>query len=280
MSRPSQYFFKKIRPAKTTGFLILCLCFLLGLTSGCLNLKKWYHPQKKPSDFALDHRECELIAEQAAKDRSLSGKKINFEVYQKAYNSCLLRKGWANHPQQRPSGATNQDSQWIQVSWDKNARRLKGPGNCCNIPDTFSLDETETAVQGNLSTRIYSFADKNGIYLKLYFQKSQGTDFEKSPFPVTEPFFRYDAGYNREFDFSWSVFCGKFKGNWVAGLGSYRLFSDEQRLIAVLTAPLPAPETDPPPGLRLSKAQYQAIEKFLEQNLAWYQNLVAPRPGS
>lgn len=280
MSRNNFGLFKKMHSLHPFAPLLSVLCILPVLFCACLPSKTWYHPRKKPSAFALDHRECAQIAEQAARDRSLSGEKINFELYQKAYNSCLLRKGWANHPQQPPSGATNQDSQWIPVSWDAAEHRLHGPGTSCTIPDTFRLDQTEKTVQGNLSTRIYSFADKNGTYLKLYFQKSQGTDFEESPFPVAEPFFRYDAGYNREFDFSWSVFCGKFKGNWVAGLGSYRLFSDEQRLIAVLTAPLPAPETDPPPGLRLSKAQYQAIEKFLEQNLAWYQNLVAPRPGS
>ena len=61
--------------------------------------------------------------------------------------------------------------------------------------------------------------------------------------------------YFGELGLRWTVFAGKFKGEWVAGIGAYLIVDKNRRITFVLTRNISAPENTPPGGLRLTKKQ-------------------------
>lgn len=76
-----------------TGRLILPLLCSLLLITGCAS-PRWYHPTGTQADFDRDDADCRHLAEEMARQGTVTGR-ANFELYVKAYESCLFSRGWS-----------------------------------------------------------------------------------------------------------------------------------------------------------------------------------------
>lgn len=251
----------------------LLVCLLLFL-SGCGTKERWYKSGHYQADFDKDSLECETIAREMARQATMTGKSEDPAIFVSSFNNCLSKKGWSNHPQ------TIQDL----PGQEKNTRlavpdqgKVQGFGRTIQMPQGFTLLAESSQVAGPFTAQNFQWAGDDSTFITVVFQKTTTQSFDPIDYVVVDPFFLYERGKDEKKPdlLRWAVFAGEIKKNWVVGLGSYVLVNKNERIIVVVTRPLPNPEAEPLPGLRLGKRQREAAERFMEKWLAW---LIATLP--
>jgi hypothetical protein len=246
------------------GKIIICY-FLICMLCACGAGPMWYKQGATQADFNKDEQECLLIAHELARQATVSGERENLEIFIKSYNNCLFQKGWSHIPptQQNTSTGTNT----ILAKIDQNC--IQAFGKKISLPAGFKLLNENKRVFGPTLIHSFFFQGPGPAFINFIFQQSLDLNFEPADYPVKEPFFIYDKGCEKEENIRWSVYCGQIKNEWIVGLGSFILIKDSQRIIVVITSPLP-PRTSPPPkGLRLTKNQKDAAERFETKWKKW-----------
>ena len=255
-------------------------CLALGgllLLVACGGGTRWYNADRGQAAFERDAAECERFADQYARDHTASGRNRNLELYIKAYNDCLFAKGWSQvPPQQQGVSAATSDQSPSQGTFANGT--LTAFGLSLPLPANSTLVRQDSGVYGPLRQTTWFFQLPEQRYLNCIVQKNVTLGFEREPFPAENPYFVYDRGrgeYAGAAELDWTLFCGRLGAGWVAGWGGYFRIDSRHRLVVTLTDSLPASASAPPPELRLSQAQYTAMEDFVHWvTRLWPQALV------
>ena len=243
---------------KKTINLILIIGVTL-LISGCSSGPKWYKPGCNQVDFNLDNLECRISAEEIARQATLTGEKIDLEVFERVYHNCILSKGWTHTP---PGSKKVKAVTLAEVHGDIAVvfgHRLK-------IPHGLNLISNQISGFQNLRMQALFFRGDGPVFLNMIVQETLSGKFEPIDYPVNEPFFIFEKGPNEKDPdrLRWTVFAGQFKGAWVAGIGAYLLVDNTRRITFVLTRNISVPEKTPPRGLRLTKKQKTEVTAFAD----------------
>jgi hypothetical protein len=247
--------------------------FLICMLSSCGGGQMWYKQGATQADFNLDAQECEIIAHELARQATVSGERENLEVFIKSYNNCLFLKGWSHIPPNQKAG--NQKQANFNLA-KINQNSIEAFGKRFNLPKEFKLLKENKSVFGPTLIHSFFLQGTGPTFINLIFQQSLDLDFEPADYPVEEPFFLYDRGSEEEKNIRWSVYCGQINDEWIVGLGSFFLISEKERIILIVTSPLPQQTTPPPKGLRLTKKQKDATEKFVKSWKEWILNTFSP----
>ena len=250
--------------------MLICSLFLCGCsaTSGT-----WYKPGHYQADFDRDCVECELLAEDMARQQSVTGRSRNLEVYIKAYNSCLFSKGWSDRPLDTVHTKQTVSPQVRQAMCTLQNDMLRGFGYEITLPSGFSVLYQKPSVYGPTQTLSTLSEGPEQSFLNVIFQQSDSLAFEVTDYPVKSPYFLFDSSHP-DVEPQWSAFCGPSDSEWIAGVGTYVNISDSKRIILIATTALPGPVEPVPQGLRLDKGQYNAMRAFTEKTTAWLHNRV------
>lgn len=245
--------------------LLMCLLFFL---SGCGGKVQWYKPHHFQTDFDRDNLECETIAHELARQATMTGKGEDLATFIGSYNNCLSRRGWSNTPPavQNSEGQIKSPPDAVLAQG-----KIHGFGKTVAIPQGFTLLAETSQVAGPIAAQNFQWQGDDSTFIHLIYQKIAAKSFDPIDYVVVEPFFLYERGKdkNKPDLLRWAVFAGEIKKSWVVGLGSYVLTNKDKRIIVVVTRSLPPPEASPPAGMRLSKGQQEAAERFMEEWLGW-----------
>jgi hypothetical protein len=245
------------------------------MLAGCAGrMQHWYNPGETQVDFDRDAQECDIIAREFARQATLTGNRQDPETYVRTYNNCLYAKGWSVLPPGSDSPAGGPPP----AAFEKNGT-VKGFGEAFTVPTGFVLKSNVTRTYGPTLMQNLFFQGPEQSYINFTFQKGLTRDFAPADFPAREPFFLYEQGALRKDPdrLRWTIFFGNLKNSWVAGLGGYLLLDDRQRVLIVVTKPLPPRNEKPLPGLRLDSGQIKAMEKFRAAWLPWLKSTAGPR---
>jgi hypothetical protein len=246
----------------------ICLIILIAVVSGCGGQQQlWYNPGRTQMDFDRDSQECGIIAGELARQATLTGRKEDPQTFTLVYNNCINSKGWSTAPALQPSAGVNVAQPFLALynpdgTIEAFDRQLK-------VPDGFIL--LADGVQGHGDTILQNLLFQKGdLFINYTVQKSRGRKFAPTDYPVPEPFFLYEQGKNgRKPHLHWAIFTGHIQDSWVTGLGGYFLLGKRERISIVVTRPLPEAGGQTPTGLRLAPDQFQAVEQFRGEWLAW-----------
>jgi len=245
-------------------FLILLLVAAL-LLQGCAASKQtWYKQGGTQREFDTDAKECGIIAKQQALLDSENGDRINPLTYADHYQHCIISKGWSTvqpveNLNQKQAGATSP----LAVLHDN---QLDAFGHRIELLAGTQLQSKSLRAIG--PTKIESFFFKTADdYLNILLQQSDTASFQSIDYPVKDTYGLYTSGVHN--NVRWSAFWGKIGEEWVKGIGSFLLYSSNQRAIVVITGQLAPPEGVPPEGLLLTANQQQEMQQFVEQWQPW-----------
>jgi len=249
---------------------VLLVCLLVFL-SGCGTKHRWYKPDHYQADFDKDALECETIAREMARQATMTGKSEDPATFISSFNNCLSKKGWSNAPQTIQKLPEQEKSAPLAVL---EQGKVQGFGKAIQMPQGFTLLAESSQVAGPFTAQNFQWTGGDSTFIQIVFQKTTAQSFDPIDYVVAEPFFLYERGKDEKKPdlLRWAVFAGEIKKNWVVGLGSYVLVNKNERIIVVVTRPLPNPEASPPPGLRLNKEQRDAAELFMKE---WLGRLIA-----
>jgi len=257
------------RPAKNIFFFrsafLICLLVFLG---GCGEKVRWYKPHHYQTDFNRDSLECEAIAHEMARQATITGKDEDLVTFIASYNNCLFRRGWSNNPPAAQNSEGQITAPPLAVS---EQGKIQGFGKTVAMPKGFTLLAETSQVAGPIAAQNFQWRDDASTFINIIYQKAATKSFDSIDYVVVEPFFLYERGRDRKKpDFlRWAVFAGEVGKSWVVGLGGYVLAGNNERIVVVVTRPLPGPEALPPPGLRLSKGQRDAADDFMKTWEVW-----------
>jgi len=247
------------------------IIFLL-LLQGCASSPQtWYKPGGTQREYDLDVRECEVIAEQQALQRSENGRRYDPMTYGDLYQRCITAKGWSTAPaaaQQPQTEASPAPALGMRTD-----NRLSAFGLDFTLPEDARLISSNRQTVGPTRLETFMF-QTGGDFMNIIFQESEEATFNLIDYPVSPPYQLYTSGWGT--NLRWSAFWGEINGEWVRGIGAFFTVSKKQRTIVVITAPLAAPGETPPEKLHLAHNQYQEMESFVEQWRPWVEDQ-APR---
>ena len=244
---------------KTIALIVMIGAALL--MSGCSASQKWYKPDCGQVDFNLDDLECRLSAEEMARQATLTGEKTDLEVYVRAYSNCLFAKGWTHTaPGSKPKKEPPETLAAIHGD------RAVLFGRQLKMPPGLHLVRNRISSSQGLKSQTLSFRGDGPVFLTMIVQETLSRKFAPVDYPVDEPFFVFEKGADGKNPdrLRWTVFGGKFKGAWVAGIGAYLRVDQNRRITFVLTRNISDPESAPPTGLRLTKKQYLEVTAFAD----------------
>lgn len=252
----------------------ILLFFILIITSCTSTPDLWYKTEATQSDFNLDSRECEIIAEQFALQQSETGKRIDPVNFMQQYLQCLNGKGWS---QTKPETTQNHDQSPFpkaELSIEQKERSLSGFDHHISLPDDFSLLSRHETRIGPTVMEQFFWQGEDNTFINLIFQQNNETTFELTLYPVTDPYQLYTSGSGQKAKnlLQWSTFVGKIKDEWVMGIGAFYLANKNQRLIIVITKNLDSPSAPAPANLILSSNQHEQIEAFSSQWTSWLES--------
>lgn len=250
---------------------VLVLLLLALFANACSG--KWYHPVKGEADFKTDKQECITTAQNAGLAASYYGQRVELNAYNKALSNCLYQKGWTTAP----------------TTVETRKKMVSGPLSTRLDDTTFLFGKQEIALpQGAKVLRQYISSygslvietlEIEGIFKdisfsgRILFQQSFGSEnFEKLPYPVIKPFFLYSFPHAPP-GLAWRSFVGKLDGAWYGGMGAYLRISKKLRVILIMTTELPLREKPYAPTARISFAQAETMERFLEMAGPWYEKM-------
>ncbi|MFK5953150.1 MAG: hypothetical protein QM498_08830 [Desulfobacterium sp.] len=241
---------------------ILIILFLALLMSGCSSSsgQKWYKPGCNQNDFDFDSMDCNRSAKEIARQATLTGNGIDYDVLGTAYINCITSRGWnPTHPDAEPKNIEPIELANI----DKNTLAIFD--HQINIPPSFKLNQNQIYSHEDIRSQAISFQAQGPVYLNLTIQESLSQKFVPTDYPVKEAFIVYDKGPQNNQDASqlrWTVFTGNIKEKWVTAIGGYFLLNPNQRITFTMTQNMgPSPDI-PPPGLSITRTQKQKIETF------------------
>ena len=243
----------------SAGILLLLSIVILG---GCSsNAGLWYKPGAGQVDFNLDDQECRQSAQETAREATLTGKKINPELYATAYTNCLFAKGWTHTP---PGTLTTTHT------LPRSMAKVEGKSihifdRIFELPADMVVLKNQTASTAGVQTQTIFFQGPGSAYLNLIIQHTTQRTFESRVYPVQPPLLIFDRGEqkNSKIHMNWTIFAGEFQADtWVCGLGAYMILDKTRRITLVLTRNIAAPDTAPPPGLTLTRHQKDQVATF------------------
>ncbi len=253
---------------------LLTSFLLLLLLQGCASPHQtWYKAGGTQREFDLDARECEVIAEQQALQKSENGRRYDQLTYAELYQRCITAKGWGTLPPQAAQGQPEQEPLPAPALGKLSDNRLAAFGIDFALPeDALLLSEKKQTVG---LTHLDSFMFRTGGgFMNFILQESEEATFNPIDYPVSPPYQLYTAASAA--NLRWAAFWGAVNGEWVKGIGAFFTVSEKQRAIVVITAGMAAPEETPPENLHLAHNQYQEMEAFIHQWQPWLEKQ-APR---
>jgi len=241
---------------------VFLLCLVIFMLSGCAKQKIWYKAGNNQADFDLDNRECVRIAKEIGRQATITGKRINFDVYNTSYNNCIFSSGWTHNP----PGTQHKQLQPVAMAKVKD-NEIHVFDRLVTLPIDFQLINNQIGRVADIKVQTLFFKGKGPVYLNMTMQEASSRQFDLGDYPVMDPFFIFEKGTADETKkpVYWTVFSGDFKGIWVAGIGAHYLVDKNKRINFVLTKDIPSQNESPPEGLRLSKIQKEAVESFSDQ---------------
>jgi len=241
---------------------IFLLCGMALWVSGCGSSKMWYKSGNSQVDFDLDHNECRRIAEEVSRQATVTGAKINLEVFNTSYNNCLFSRGWTH----TPPGGEQKNVQPVVMAEVK-GNEIYVFDRVLALPAGFALVSNQVSGFEDVRIQTLFFQGEGPVYLNMTVQEAFSRQFDPVDYPVNDPFFVFEKGKagNKKRPVNWTVFSGDFKGEWVAGIGAYYLVDKNKRINIVMTSAIPSQKEFPPKGLRLTKFQKMAVEAFSDE---------------
>lgn len=249
------------------GMAFLCVMGVLLVCGGCAAPKMWYKQGHNQADFDLDHRECQIIAEEIGRQATITGKKADLDVFAATYTNCIFSRGWTR----TPPGEEKKNVQAAPLAKiDKT--RIHVFGEKLMLPDDFTLKSNRAGGFEDVKIQNMVFEGDGPVFANIIIQEVLSRQFDAIDYPINEPFFVYDRGrddLNGNKKVHWAVFSGEFEGNWMAGIGAYYLMGKYRRINLVLTIDIPAQHQAPPDGLLLTERQKKAVTSFSNQWLGY-----------
>lgn len=183
---------------------------------------------------------------------------------------CMRARGWLPENETAPLSE--------QPILLPDGRTLTWRGFFCHLPEGYAPAGPCPGTAGP-TTAVCFFDGPGGVRIEIVFQESS-SGFTHCPFPAPAGSFLYDRSTGQTNGTEWTMFVDRDRTGWHLGLGVFLLFDRrggrEGRAMLVIAAPLPAPESQPSPGLRLSPGQYMASEAFLTAWTSWLAGLCSP----
>lgn len=230
---------------------------------------RWHHPTKSDADFERDRAECKLLAKHAAKAQTMTGKRVDLEIYYKTLSSCLYAKGWSDAA---PAAEAGEPSSTVPLTQKEGAGTFKFAGQVLHLPEGSAVVKESVSSYGPVRMQVIDFTGKKGGLAyqgQVVFQRSYAEGFEAVDYPVGEPFFTYTRGSIAN-GVRWNSYSVKLdNGVWIGGVGAYWLISKEERVVISLVRVLPPQKAAPPPNCRLSQVQGRAMDRFVDFALPW-----------
>jgi len=250
---------------KKWGKIIWQVFFLWAMIiwlSGCASSKLWYKPGNSQVDFDLDHNECQRIAEEVGRQATITGEKINLEVFNTSYNNCLFSRGWTH----KPPGAEQKNVRPVEMAEVK-GNEIYVFDRLLTLPPGFALVSNQISGFEDVRMQTLFFQGEGPVFLNMIIQEAFSRQFDPVEYPVNTPFFVFEKGKagKKKLPVHWTVFSGEFKGEWVAGIGAFYPVDKNKRISIVMTRAIPSQNESPPEGLRLTKIQKEAVESFSDQ---------------
>ncbi len=237
-------------------------CVLILFLSGCASPKLWYKPGRSQVDFDVDNQECLRVAEDMGRQATITGKKIEPDVFTNTYNNCLFARGWTH----TPPGA---EQKYVKV-----VKLARINGNTVTVfnqhlllPSGFKLINNQITGFEDVRMQTLFLQGAGPVFLNINIQQTLSRQFDSIDYPVNEPFFVFEKGRDKSCKppVNWTVFAGDYRGEWVAGIGAYYLIDKNKRISIVLTRAIPSQKSSPPPGLQLTRSQELAVEAFSDE---------------
>ena len=239
------------------GFIILITAFLL---SGCNYSQQWCKPGKTRIDFEQDYQECQIIAKEMFRQKTIDGKIRFFDNYQKYIHECLFIRGWTK-------GAINENV--AEITFWKG--KVTAFNRIIYIPESFSFINYENPKKCAGSEKSdFVFQGKDLIILKIITRRNMQLSLEKLNYSLSKSFFLYDKNRSsHKQDLLWAVFCGLQKDQWVVSLRAYLAANNKKQIAIIITKPIPQPQEKILSGLRLTGKQLKIIDQFIANWLPW-----------
>lgn len=249
-----------LRRPRRRALIGLALAAGLGL-AGCGGQTHWLKAGCNQADYDRDRLDCEVVAEALARSQSQTGRVDPFAL-DPPLNQCLMSKGWTPVLARPPAPGENvPEREWAALREDG---AVEGFGLRLRLPPGFALLRQGRQQVGPTELQSFFWQGPDDTYVNMLFQENQITPFQRLAYPLPRSFHSYASGRGQNGDdLRWRAYFGVVQGSWVGAVGAYYLTDDRRRLVLVITTALPAPEAPPPPGLRLSLGQKEAMERFL-----------------
>ena len=132
--------------------IIMLTAFLF---SGCGYSHQWHKPGKTRIDFEQDYQECQIIAKEMFRQKTIDGKIRLFDNYQEYIHECLFIRGWTK-------GAINENV--TEITFRKG--KLTAYNRLIYIPESFSLINNKKSKHGGAEKSDFVFQNKDSIILK------------------------------------------------------------------------------------------------------------------
>jgi hypothetical protein len=244
------------------------------LASGCAK-QHWYNPSGNQTTFNLDARECSLLADKLSRQNSHTGQTISPEDYSRNYHQCLQAKGWSRTPPASPSNASHTADQPVSPplaihSEILGRQQIEGLGQQFMLPPGFQLLQQNQTETGSLVSSKFLYEFENKTFVNIIFQQNKKTSFQQIPYPVAKQYHLYSSGKGEVAgnQLNWTSFFGQAQQQWIMGLGAFYTIDKKRRIIIVITQQLASPTEPPPNNLKLTPAQHQAMETFIQNWIA------------
>ncbi len=245
----------------------IILLFLMVTLLSCAKKSMWYKKGASQWDFNRDEQECLAIAHRLARQDTVGERRENFLVFIQAYQNCLYSKGWSPISPYEKKMLTSPLR--IPYKLDMASHAVYVFGKRIALPSHVVYMRASKRIYGPTIICSLFFRKGRATYLNLIFQKSLERAFKKIPFPVPSNYVVYDRGRISSRDIEWASYFGKVRGYMIMGFGAMVRLSYYQRIILIITSPLPSPLQTPPPFLHLAKNQMEAIESFTSRWKKW-----------
>ncbi len=239
-----------------TELIILITVFLF---SGCNYSHQWHKPYKARIDFEQDYQECQIIAKEMFRQKTIDGKIRFFDNYQKYIHECLFIRGWTK-------GAINENV--TEITFRKG--RVTAFNRIIYIPESFSLINNKKSKRGGSEKSDFVFQGKDSIILKILVLKHIQLPLEKVDYSLSKSLFLYDKNRSNHKKFlDWAVFCGFQNKALFVSLRAYLANDSKNRIALIINKHLPIKDEKLLPGMRLTGEQIKNIDQFIAQWLPW-----------
>ena len=267
---------------KTTKWPILATLFIL---TACGSQTHWYKAGHTQRDFAVDTRQCELVATELAREASITKQKPNIQIYADQYAACLMARGWspgvppaitANPPasEVKPSPAFI----WPAVTIDPEMGSVSAYGIRFRLPKTFRLLSQAKVPSPLTLKQNFLWGGEKNDFLFFSVQQSLGrVEFQDTPYPLSNNNdFIYDQGRLHDQGLPWRAFCSPRNGRQIGLVGIILRRGKSRRIMVVASTTLPDGLPEDGSHTRLTTGQHIAMADFTDNWAAWFAQTIPP----